>query len=95
MAENKKNIAAMKKRKMLNDAIEDASPGFSGDRKYDAEIVAENLAERMGLVYDDLPTKQRLDLYDQAYTGLSKKRPVRKESLEDFVDDAGGVDQRR
>jgi len=73
-AENKKNIAAMKQRKMLDDAIEDASPGFSGDRKYDAEIVAENLAERMGLVYDDLPTKQRLDLYDQAYTGLSKKK---------------------
>jgi hypothetical protein len=28
----------------------------------------------MGLVYDDLPTKQRLDIYDQAYTGLSKER---------------------
>jgi hypothetical protein len=28
----------------------------------------------MGLVYDDLPTKQRLDLYDKAYTGLSKQR---------------------
>jgi len=91
-AENKKNIAKMRQRKMLEEAIDDASPGFSGDRKVDAELVAENLAERMGLVYDDLPTKQRLDLYDQAYTGLSKKRPVRKESLEDFVDDAGGVD---
>ena len=30
----------------------------------------------MGLVYDDLPTKQRLDLYDQAYTGLSKKKDI-------------------
>ena len=59
---------------MLNEAIEDASPGFSGDRKTDAELVAENLAERMGLVYDDLPTKQRLDLYDQAFTGLTKKK---------------------
>ena len=96
-AENKKGIAKIKQRqKMLDDAIEDASPGFANDIKYDAELVAENLAERMGLVYDDLPTKQRLDLYDQAYTGLSKqrfkKRPVRRESLEDFVDDAGGVD---
>ena len=62
------------KRSMVDDAIEDASPGFANDIKYDAEIVAENLAERMGLVYDDLPTKQRLDLYDQAYTGLSKQR---------------------
>ena len=92
VAENKKNIAAMKKRKMLDDAIEDASPGFANDIKYDAELVAENLAERMGLVYDDLPTKQRLDLYDKAYTGLSKKRFKQRESLEDFVDDAGGVD---
>ena len=73
-AENKKNISAMKKRKMLDEAIEDASPGFANDIKVDADLVAENLAERMGLIYDDLPTKQRLDLYDQAYTGLSKQR---------------------
>ena len=93
-AENKKGIAKIKQRqKMLDDAIEDASPGFANDIKYDAELVAENLAERMGLVYDDLPTKQRLDLYDKAYTGLSKKRFKQRESLEDFVDDAGGVDE--
>ena len=73
--ENKKNIAKIKQRQtMLNEAIDDASPGFSGDRKVDADLVAENLAERMGLVYDDLPTKQKIDLYDQAYTGLSKKK---------------------
>jgi len=83
VAENKKNIAAMKNRKMLEDAIDDASPGFADDIKYDAEIVAENLAERMGLVYDDLPTKQRLDLYDQAYTGLSKQRFKNKPKLDD------------
>lgn len=93
-AENKKNIAKIKQRqKMLDDAIEDASPGFANDIKYDAELVAENLAERMGLVYDDLPTKQRLDIYDKAYTGLSKKRFKQRQSLEDFVDDAGGVDE--
>ena len=74
VAENKKNIAAMKQRKMLDEAIDDASPGFSGDRKTDAELVAENLAERMGLSYDDMPTKERLKLYDQAFTGLSKKK---------------------
>jgi hypothetical protein len=73
--DNKKGIANIrKKQKMLADAIEDASPGFANDTKVDAELVAENLAERMGLVYDDLPTKQRLDLYDEAYTGLSKQR---------------------
>ena len=73
--DNKKGIANIrKKQKMLADAIDDASPGFANDIKVDAELVAENLAERMGLVYDDLPTKERLDIYDQAYTGLSKQR---------------------
>jgi len=73
--ENQKGLAKIRKRqKMLEEAIDDASPGFANDTKVDAELVAENLAERMGLVYDDLPTKQRLDLYDQAYTGLSKQR---------------------
>ena len=58
----------------LMEAIEDASPGFANDIKVDAELVAENLAARMGKVYDDLPTKERLDFYDKAYTGLSKQR---------------------
>ena len=30
--------------------------------KVDAELVAENLAERMGKVYDDLPTKEKLEI---------------------------------
>ena len=72
--ENKESASRIKNQKMINDAIDNVSPGFSGDTKIDAELVAEDLAERMGLVYDDLPTKQRLDIYDQAYTGLSKQR---------------------
>ena len=80
-------------KKMLDDAIDNVSPGFSGDTKIDAELVAEDLAERMGLVYDDLPTKQRLDLYDQAYTGLSKQRfkgmKKPKDDPEDFAQ--GGI----
>ena len=73
--DNEKGIARIRERqKMLDEAIEDASPGFANDTKYDAELVAENLAGRMGKVYDDLSTKERLDLYDQAYKGLSKQR---------------------
>ena len=74
VAENKKNIAAMKQRKMLDDAIDNVSPSLTGDRKYDADVVAADLAERMGKVYDDMPIKERLDLYDQAYTALTKKK---------------------
>ena len=48
--------------------------GFAkGDTKYNAELVAEDLAERMGLVYDDLDTKQRIDIYGKAYDRLSKR----------------------
>ena len=82
VAENKKNIAKMKQRTMLEEAIDDASPGFSGDKKVDAELVAENLAERMGMVYDDLPTKERIKLYDEAFTGLSKKKPGPEEKAD-------------
>ena len=92
-AENKKNIAAMKKKKMLAEAIDDALPGFSGDRKVDAELVAENLAGRMGLDYDNMPIKERLKLYDEAYTGLSKdstsKKFYKPEDPEDFA--KGGI----
>ena len=63
---NKQSVQKLKMQKMLNEAIDDASPGFANDIKVDADLVAENLAERMGLVYDDMPTKQRLDLYDKA-----------------------------
>ena len=35
---------------MLDDAIDNQSPSLSGDTRTDAVLVAENLAERMGLV---------------------------------------------
>jgi len=87
---NEEGLARIRnQQKMLADAIDDASPGFANDIKVDAELVAENLAERMGLVYDDLPTKQRLGLYDQAYTGLSKERfkNMRKPDDDDLPED--------
>ncbi len=50
----------------------------------------------MGKVDEDLQTKERIKIYDEAYQGLSKQRfqqkQIQRESLEDFVDDAGGVD---
>ena len=84
---NKQSVQKLRMQKMLDDAIEDASPGFANDVKVDAELVAENLAERMGKVYDDLPTKERLDLYDQAYTGLSKQRFKNMRKLDDDPED--------
>ena len=75
IAENKKTVNKIKQRqKMLAEAIDNQSPSLSGDRKVDADLVAEDLAERMGLVYDDMPTKERLKLYDEAYQALTKKK---------------------
>jgi len=73
--DNKEGIARIKARqKMVEDAIDNMSPSLSGDTRTDAVLVAEDLAERMGLVYDDLPIIEQTKLYDQAYQGLSKMR---------------------
>jgi hypothetical protein len=71
-AENKKNIAKMKNRKMVEDAVDNASPGFvKGDRKYNAQLVADDLAEkRFNKDFYDLDQKQQMDLYDEALEGL-------------------------
>ena len=73
-AENKKNIAKMRNRKMVKDAIDNASPGFvKGDRKYNAQLVAEDLADKkFGKEFYDLDQKQQMDLYDEALKGLSE-----------------------
>jgi hypothetical protein len=79
-AENKKNIGKMRNRKMVKDAIDNVSPGFvKGDRKYNAQLVAEDLAEkRFGKEFYDLDQRQQMDLYDEALDGLSV-------DLEDFA----------
>ena len=70
-AENKKNIAKIKNRKMIEEAIDNVSIGFSGDRRTDAELVAAEIAERRGLNIDDLDTRQRASIYGEAYEALT------------------------
>jgi hypothetical protein len=86
---------------MVDDAIDNSSPGFSGDTKYDAQLVAEDLAEKMyRKEFYDLSQKQQSDVYGKAYDGLAKQNlkieiepeDIEDRALEDFVDDAGGVD---
>ena len=66
-------------------AIDNASPGFAGDIKYDAQLVADDLAERKGKMFDDLSQEEQIDLYDQAYKGLSKQRFKNKPEPEDMA----------
>jgi len=74
--ENKKNVGNIKnKMTEIDEAIDNASPGFAGDRKYDAQLVADDLAEkRFGKDFYDLDQRQQMDLYDEAYQGLTKKK---------------------
>ena len=61
--------------KEIEEAIDNASPGFAGDRKYDAQLVADDLAEkRFGKDFYDLDQKQQMELYDEAYQGLTKQK---------------------
>ena len=71
---NKEGIARIRNKKMIDDAIDNASPGFvKGDRKYNAQLVAEDLADKkFGKEFYDLDQKQQMDLYDEALEGLSK-----------------------
>ena len=86
---NKKGIANLRQQKMVDGAIDNSSPGFSGDTKYDAQLVAEDLAEKMyGKEFYDLSQKQQSDLYGQAYDGLAKQRfkGLKKPEPEDKAD---------
>ena len=78
---NKETVERIKEKKLtesfdpdMDDAIDNVSPGFSGDMKVDAELVAEELAGRAGKVYDDLDIRERMTFYDKAYKGLSERR---------------------
>ena len=70
--ENKQAAQRIRNRKMVKDAVDNASPGFvKGDRKYNAQLVADDLAEKkFGKDFYDLDQKQQMDLYDEALDGL-------------------------
>ena len=70
-------------------AIDNVSPGFvSGDNKYNAELVAEELAESKGINYDGLPVKEKSKIYGRALDGLQKskmqKEMAKTDELMDF-----------
>jgi len=84
-----KEVEITKQQKMVDGAIDNSSPGFSGDTKYDAQLVAEDLAEKMyGKEFYDLSQKQQSDVYGKAYDGLTKQRfkGLKKPEPEDKAD---------
>ena len=86
VAENKKNIDNIQKRILEEDReIENlyGGAGFGKDQEIDAEFLAEYLAENAGKVYDDLPTKERLDFYDRAFNALTRYKRTKGTSVID------------
>ena len=69
--ENKEAVERIKNKKMIEEAIDNVSIGFSGDRRTDAELVAEEIATRRGLNIDDLSTRERASIYGEAYEALT------------------------
>ena len=92
--DNKKNIDKIKNREMIAEAIDNASPGFvKGDRKYNAQLVADSLAEkRFGKEFYDLDQKQQIDLYSEALDGLSDSKNLERQFFKD-VEEAGGMEE--
>ena len=70
--ENKEAAERIRNRKLIADAVDNASPGFvKGDRKYNAQLVADDLADKkFGKDFSDLDQKQQMDLYGEALDGL-------------------------
>ena len=71
-AENKAAAERIRNKKMVTDAVDNMSPTFvKGDRKYNAQMVAEDLADkRFNKDFYDLDQKQQTDLYGEALDGL-------------------------
>jgi len=73
---NKKNAEYMFK------ASDNVSPGYAkGDMKYNAELLADQLAEDAGVVYDDLADLDRIKFYGTAYDYLAKESGMMKKLL--------------
>ena len=60
------------------DDISGGSGFTSGDYKYDAQVLADGIAEDLGFAFDDLPINQQTQLYDAALSRLSKDLQMRR-----------------
>ena len=86
---SKAEIEAQRQKQIMEEAYEEirGGSGFSGDYKYDADILADSLATVQGKVYDDLADLERSELYDQALTRVQqdlKSKMDFKKNLKDI-----------
>ena len=68
-------------------ASDNVSPGYAvGDTKYNAELLAEQLAEDAGVVYDDLDHIARSEFYGTAYNYLSHQSSMFRQMKNIFAE---------
>jgi hypothetical protein len=86
-------VAPVKKTRTMDDLVEQAydeiagGSGFSGDLKYDADILASEIATVGGKIYDDLVGFQKAGIYDLAYKRMAKNLKAKmdfKKNLKDL-----------
>ena len=84
----KAEIDAQRQEQIMEEAYEEirGGSGFSGDYKYDADILADSLATVQGKVYDDLTDLERSGLYDQALKRVSQDMLKRREARKALKD---------
>jgi len=75
--------------KEVDAAIDNVSPGFSGDMKTDSELVANDLSQKkFGKEFFDLDPKQQVEIYGRVFDRLSRtkmqKEVTKTDELMDF-----------
>ena len=76
----RQGIKSQKQEEIMEQAYEEirGGSGFTGDYKYDADILADSLATVQGKVYDDLADLERSGLYDQALKRVQQDMQMKK-----------------
>ena len=67
-------------------AIKNAIDNFiqpSGDKKYDADVILDDMLEELDIDRDTLDQKEVLDVYDKIYTTISKPRSFKGVEIKD------------
>ena len=74
--------------KEVDAAIDNVSPGFSGDMKTDSELVANDLSQkRFNKEFFDLDPKQQVEIYGRVFDRLSRTKMQREVSKTDELMD--------
>ena len=76
----------------MDDLVEDAyqevfyQKPVSGDYKYDADILAEEIASQGGKIYDDLAAVEKAGIYDLAYKRVIKDLKINMDFKKNLKD---------